>query len=510
MITNSSTLIPESACVSEQTSPTYQDLSNITPRESPHFVFVGISTTKFTQMVEHAKRQCGYRISYIVTTAADAIALSRDGAEIADIHLIDGRGLLAKPSNDHLAYIASLEQPGITTVHNMIRGDPYLKDLPYSEAINYAVHLALNLQSLFRLLKPSAALAGHDRMLAAMSAAVARHESVPWFSLSFSVLPVGYVAVSERVVPDELVLLSDQQAARWEPLALELLTQFEQRSLKAPAYVSAHTTSLVLRRLGFHALGLLTAVRRRYGQDSDRFNRPAIKSLISQYLRKRINMFSFPRHWFLTEPPKDPYIFFGLHMQPESSIDVYAPYFSNQLDTVEKIARAVPPTHKLLMKLHISDADNYSRKQLRWLRALPGVQLVLPTAWSRPFLDQCSAVVTISGTMGLEGALLGKPVISLGRMAYASFPTVKRVGDLHELSEVIRHQLAVSHPGRIAIIKSYAQYLSHFTCLTGPDTMHAVNDWTNTEPTADELRGFPIFLRGVEEYIKRHHQVTKS
>gem|GEM_PF-1693778 len=469
-----------------------------------HIVLAGVAMTKFTRLMAHVQAHHDCRVSYIVTTAEGAALLKADGVPDAAIHLIDARPGLPEPTADDVAYLASLERPGIPTVHNMIRADPYVSRLPYRDALAYGVHLARGFERLYRQLRPSVVLGGHDRMLAALSAGVAAVEQLPWFSFSFSVLPVGYVALSERVVPDELVRLTEGPVPGLRDKAEALLREFEQRSLRAPAYVSAHTLSLVVQKLGVHARGARDVLRRQFGPSSDRFSTPAFGAIARQYVRKRVNLLRFPKDWFLTTPPTQPYLFFGLHMQPESSIDVYAPFYANQLDTIEKMARAIPPTHKLLVKVHISDADNYSRAQFQWLRSLPGVEMVLPTVWSRPFVEQAAAIIAISGTMGLEGALLGKPVIALGRMAYASFPTVAGVGDIHEMPAVIRRQLALPHPGREAILDAYADYLSRFTCATGPHTTSQLDDWVATlEPSSDERDGFVTFVRSLDGYLRR-------
>jgi hypothetical protein len=469
-----------------------------------HIVLVGIAAPKFSRLMAHVQAQCGYRVSNIVTTAEAVKILRGDAIPAEHIHFIDSRRGIPEANAEDLAYLALLERPGIPTIHNMIRSDYFVSQLPYRTAVSYCAHLARGLQQLYSQLRPSVVVAGHDRVLAAMSAAVAANESLPWYSLSFSVLPVGYVGVSERVIPDELLCITRGPTPELRVKADELLQEFEQRILRAPAYVSAHTFGRVVRKLGCHARGAIETLRRQYGSESDRFNTNSFVFMAKQYFRKRINLLRFPKSWFLTEPPKEPYLFFGLHMQPESSIDVYAPFFANQLDTIEKMARAIPPTHKLLVKIHISDADNYSRAQLRRLRDLPGVHLVSPTAWSRPFVDRSAGLIVISGTMGLEGALLGKPVIALGRMAYASFPTVVRVGDLNEMPEVIRRQLAISHPGREAIVAAYADYLSRFVCATGPSATTQLDDWvTCDEPAIEECAGFVTFFRALEAYLGR-------
>jgi hypothetical protein len=467
-----------------------------------HIVQVGVAAPKFSRLMAHVQAKCGYHVSHVVTTAEAVKILQGDAIPSEYINFIDTRRGLTDANADDTAYLASLELPGIPTIHNMIRSDYFVSQLPYATAVSYCAFLARSLQRLYRQLKPSVVLAGHDRILAAMSAAVAASESLPWYSLSFSVLPVGYVGVSERVIPDELVPLNVAPTDELREQAKELLQEFEQRILRAPAYVSAHTVGRVIRKLGFHASGAIRVLRHQYGSESDQFNTNTIGFMARQYFRKRINLLRFPKAWFITEPPEVPYLFFGLHMQPESSIDVYAPFFANQLDTIEKMARAIPPTHKLLVKVHISDADNYSRAQLRHLRDLPGVLLVLPTVWSRLFIERSAGLIVISGTMGLEGALLGKPVIALGRMAYASFPTVARVGDLNEMPDLIRRQLAIPHPGRESIIAAYADYLSRFICATGPSATTQLDDWvTSDDPSIEELAGFVKFFRALEAYV---------
>lgn len=475
---------------------------------SMHIVLVGIAAPKFSRLMAHVQTQCGYRVSYIVTTLEDVKILLADAIPAENIHLIDSRCGIPDATTDDLAYLASLERPGIPTIHNMIRADFVVSRLPYAIAVSYCAHLARGLQRLYKQLKPSVIVAGHDRVVAGMSSAVAAHMSLSWYSLSFSVLPVGYVGISERVVPDELVCLTDGPTPELQAVASALLHDFDERFLRAPAYVSAHTLARVISKLGIHAKGAIKTLVRQYGSDSDQFNTNTFWFMARQYFRKRINLLGFPKSWFITEPPKEPYLLFGLHMQPESSIDVYAPFFANQLDTIEKMARAIPPTHKLLVKVHISDADNYSRAQLRRLRDLPGVKLVLPTVWSRPFVERSAGLIVISGTMGLEGALLGKPVIALGRMAYASFPTVARVGDLNEMPDVIRRQLAMPHPGREAIVAAYADYLSRFVCATGPSATTQLDDWvTCDEPAIEELSGFVEFFRTLEAFIMRQGSI---
>ncbi len=468
-----------------------------------HIVFIGIALTKFSRVLAHVQAECGYRVSHIVTTTRDRDLLVADGVSPADIYVIHPHRVNPRPTPDEIADLANLERPDLPTIHNVIMADPFAKRLPYTDAIAYGVHLARGFRTLYRRLQPSVVVGGHDRMHAAIAGAVARQEGVPWFVLNFSVLPVGYVAVSPRLVPDEMVYLRERRPDDLDEVAARLLEEFEQRRLRAPVYVSSYSIGLVVRRLRSHARELVRLLKAQYGRSFDKYNEPPTWFMVRQYLRKRLNLLQFPKEWFITEPTSEPFVFFGLHMQPESSVDVYAPFYASQFDVIEKIARAIPPTHRLLVKLHLSDADNYSRRQLRRLRQLPGVMLVAPTAWSRPFLERCAAVVTIAGTMGLEGALLGKPVVTFGTMNYSNFPTVARVGNLNELPMLIRRQLNTPHPGRQAILEAYRNFLNTYICATGPNTKAQLDDWTHTTPSLEELDGFVELFRSLESFLHR-------
>lgn len=182
-------------------------------------------------------------------------------------------------------------------------------------------------------------------------------------------------------------------------------------------------------------------------------------------------------------PPDTPYVFFGLHLQPESSIDVWAPFYSNQLWVIEQISRSLPPTHRLMVKIHKSDVSNYSSQQLDNMRKLPGVDLVTPSAEARSFIERADLVVAIQGTIGLEAALIGKPTIMLGDSPVTVFPTASRIGAIHDFPALIREKLVSKSPDRQDIVSAYASFLAPFFVACH-------NDWTR-----------PIDADGISNYV---------
>jgi CDP-glycerol glycerophosphotransferase (TagB/SpsB family) len=277
-------------------------------------------------------------------------------------------------------------------------------------------------------------------------------------------------------------------------LAEKTYRDFLARHMTVPAYSSANTAATILKRLPRHAGIFLQAAKRLALQQTDVFTEYSAATLLKEYLRKRKNLFRLPTQWMRVEPPTTPFVFFGLHMQPESSIDVWAPFYADQFNIIETIARSIPPSHRLLVKLHKSDADNYSRRQLDRLRRVPGVELVSPFVQSREFIEQSSLVITIQGTIGTEATLLGKPVIVFGESNLVQFPSVESVGAIHDLPRLVRKQLLRQPPAREAIIRALVSHLSVY--LPG-----RLNDW-EVASTAEELDALANQFRVLRSYVQ--------
>jgi CDP-glycerol glycerophosphotransferase (TagB/SpsB family) len=221
---------------------------------------------------------------------------------------------------------------------------------------------------------------------------------------------------------------------------------------------------------------------RRYNRYTDAKMTYSVEAMLRESLRFRRNALGFPKDWFISKAPAEPFMFFGLHFQPESSIDVCAHFYSNQVRVVELMSRSIPPTHKLLVKLHKSASAHYSRSQLAEFAQLPGVQLVSPYANTRDMIQKASVVFSIQGTIGLEAALLGKPVVMFADSPTKVFPNVSIVGRPTELPDLIRAKLAEQPPSRAQTIEAYMDFLAPF-CRA------SLNDWT-IRPTDAQIDGY--------------------
>jgi len=151
----------------------------------------------------------------------------------------------------------------------------------------------------------------------------------------------------------------------------------------------------------------------------------------------------------VTEPPifwdrvsEGKKVYFPLHVQPEFTIDVRAPFCSNQLALIEGIARSIPLGYKLAVKEHPAMRGYRNLAYYREIRKLYNVQLVSPSVDSHKLIQNSDAILTIVGTTAWEGILYEKPVVAFGPLCYGFFDLLyhcKNIGDLPSiLSEAIR------------------------------------------------------------------------
>lgn len=405
-----------------------------------------------------------------------------DGRE-ENIHFFFENEDAAMPEADR-ELLASLECPGVPTINNMIMGDRVVSKLSHTDGLMYATYLARRLADLFTEIRPSVVIGGFDAVHSGMTLAIARRMNIPWFAMNFSVIPSGLVCLCDQMNPAARVLLKPPDTMVQGALADKVLAEFEQQQLAAPAYVAPPPLTVwkKVSRLPSRALAVYRTIRKWRRREFLRFveyrSGHSVPAAVRVLWKSGVARRAIARVQTIDSPPETPYAFFGLHMQPESTVDAWAPFYSNQIWVIELMSRSLPPTHRLLVKIHKSDISNHSKEQLERMSALPGVELVTPTANARSFIERADLIFSIQGTIGLEAALIGKPVIMFGDSPVALFPSASRIGKIHELPELIKRKLTEVAPERGAIVSAFASYLAPFQLASH-------NDWTRTLSDVD-------------------------
>jgi hypothetical protein len=455
-------------------------------RAGLHVLTVGWDQELIQGLCDRIAARSKHSFSHLLHPMCD---LDSYGRRLSGSHIhwfFDNKPAGLPPADPQL--LASLEQPGVATVHNMILSDRVASKLRYAESLAYASFIAKRLISVYQQVRPSVIIGGFDGLHGSMALAVARKINIPWYALRFSVLPPGMAAFCENQSPASTINLRAPSPDRLRPLAEGALRDFEADKIKAhapgtPAFLNP---TYIARRVPSQLRALLATVQRgrprRHNKYTDAKFTYSVGAMLGESLRFRRNAFEFPKHWFTNEPPREPFVFFGLHFQPESSIDVCAHFYSDQVRVVELISRSIPPTHKVLVKLHKSAAAHYSRSQLAEFTKFPGVQLVSPYAYTRQFIKKAAVIFSIQGTIGLEAALLGKPVVMFADSPTKVFPNVSTIGRLPEFPELVRKKLAEAPLDRARTVEAFMTYLAPF-CRA------SLNDWTRL-PTDAQIEGY--------------------
>jgi hypothetical protein len=463
-----------------------------------HIVTVGTSPVLARNLWSRIELKGNRRISHIAHPTYDAASWSLVASARSAVFFREHVPPRMPPPDREL--LASLEIAGVPTIHNMILSDRFISKLPYQESLAYATFIAQKLFAFYRSLDPAVAIGGFDGLHGSLGFAVAKSLGIPWFALNFSSLPHGSAALCSDLAPASRTVLDPRREETMRSTADRLLREFEDRKIQAAAYIPPKLLSAAFIFKGIPGqLRTLVQIagRRRlagYLRFTDNPSSYSIVELFREAIRLRVNVLRMPNRELLAQPPATHYAFFGMHMQPESSIDVFAHFYSNQAHVIELIARSLPPTHSLLVKLHKSDAPNYSRALLTRIAKIPGVRLVSPYADTFAFIKQAKIIFSIQGTIGLEGALLGKPVIMFGDSPAKVFPNVATIGRDPDLPELVRRQMSAREPSRDAIIDAFASFLTPFYPASR-------NDWS-IRPTDEEIDGYVQLFISLENYLR--------
>ncbi|MCI0645007.1 MAG: hypothetical protein L0332_11915 [Chloroflexi bacterium] len=132
---------------------------------------------------------------------------------------------------------------------------------------------------------------------------------------------------------------------------------------------------------------------------------------VRQARMSQADYFSFPAEG-------EKYVFFPLHLEPELSLLLYAPFFTHQFAIIQNVAQSLPHNTCLYVKDHPRALGRRSAQYYREVTAIPNVRLMAPTVKGQDLIRGAEGVITITGTAGLEAILFGKPVITFGNVFY--------------------------------------------------------------------------------------------
>ena len=138
------------------------------------------------------------------------------------------------------------------------------------------------------------------------------------------------------------------------------------------------------------------------------------------------------------------FVLLPLHQEPERSLLIASPYFTNQLETIRHVAKSLPPGFRLYVKEHYSQSLREWRKiqYYKEILEIPNVKLIHPSFSMEDLIKNSSLVIAVSGTASFEAAFYEKPSIIFANMGFSKLSSVFLLRSIDELPNLIRKAIS--------------------------------------------------------------------
>lgn len=138
------------------------------------------------------------------------------------------------------------------------------------------------------------------------------------------------------------------------------------------------------------------------------------------------------------EIPRQPFILYLMHLQPEASTSSQSPRWVDQERIIEQLAVNAPQGVNIVVKENPQCYGWRGKRYFGSLASFENVHLLHPLVPTQELLRRASALLTITGSAGVEAILMGTRVAVLGRPFYADAPGVRKL----DVPEQIFRELA--------------------------------------------------------------------
>ena len=176
-------------------------------------------------------------------------------------------------------------------------------------------------------------------------------------------------------------------------------------------------------------------------------NKKTVTKYIEDYHFKSIRplrylLSSLYERWFVDYSEvnlSDKYYYYPMHVEPEAVVEYWGDgLYSHQIKLIENIAASLPAGAYLYVKTHPHDKEPRLPSDYKRLTSIPNVKLMHKTLSGKEIVSNSQGVITINGTSGFEGALLGKRVYTFGNTWYSNLTGVTFVKDIRMLPSLLK------------------------------------------------------------------------
>ena len=168
-----------------------------------------------------------------------------------------------------------------------------------------------------------------------------------------------------------------------------------------------------------------------------------LKRTIFSTIKKRLRESFINKNLIRDIKNTKPLIYFPLQEEPERGLLIQAPNYTNQIEVITNIAKALPAGYELYVKEHPGSVFREWRSisDYKKIMKLPNVRVIHPSVKSKDMIEKSSLVIVISSTTGLEATFYNKPSIIFADLDYSILPSVHKIKAIDDLPYAIKTSL---------------------------------------------------------------------
>lgn len=206
----------------------------------------------------------------------------------------------------------------------------------------------------------------------------------------------------------------------------------------------------------------------------------------------------------------DKYIYFPLHLIPESSTLIKAPYYPNEESIISHISKVLPLGYQLIVKEHGAMIGERPLSFYRRINRLHNVKCGRLNTFSDPkgWIVNSSGVITITGTSAFEAVMLGKRAIVLGTTPFENTEGIIQ-SNMKDLNNDILELLNDVDCNNVSSCAAYVETLQKFgkriqwTRLHNECYSALLKDGVVSKEPKKDLRDLAdVFKIGIEQLSK--------
>lgn len=400
------------------------------------YIFFSVHEELFHRMAERLRGYGVTEVSGFAWGKAQAGALANRGIDYSPL-VVFTEDLLPKYGDapPDLAWLQQRERELGVSIQRMISAERHLLAGRTWEQIMRMAEVALReIAAAYDRIRPDFVFTEDISCFHSYAHYVlARERGIPFWCITSARLPGRLALYSEGMQHFETINakyadyqkrgLTEQQRSAAEAY----VTEFRER----PRRPSGMSTRAAAPGIGRADLEILKLSATRYFGDRD--DPTALKpwNVVTQRVRRMARIRGADLLGVFEQPKQgERYVLYPIHFQPEASTLVQGPMYVDQLGLLEDMARSLPIGYRLYVKEHLSNRGRRPLGFYKAIKRIPSVRLLGPDADTWTLIKQASAIAVITGTMGWEGLLYDKPVITFGDVFYNVVPSIYRAGEV--------------------------------------------------------------------------------